>query len=80
MPNTLVTHLECSLCNRKFEAGKVWNLCECGGPLLVRYDLARLREDMVARQLRFRAEIDVALRTRAARPARNLHYLTRGRA
>jgi threonine synthase len=44
MPNTLVTHLECSLCNRKFEAGKVWNLCECGGPLLVRYDLTLLRE------------------------------------
>ena len=44
MANTLVTHLECSLCNRKFAAGKVWNLCECGGPLLVRYDLARLRE------------------------------------
>src|SRR5580692_11005753 len=44
MPNTLVTHLECSLCSRKLEAGKVWNLCECGGPLLVRYDLALLRE------------------------------------
>ncbi len=44
MANTLVTHLECSLCNQKFEAGKVWNLCECGGPLLVRYDLALLRE------------------------------------
>src|ERR1039457_5289528 len=44
IPNTLVTHLECSLCNRKFQAGKVWNLCECGGPLLVRYDLALLRE------------------------------------
>src|SRR5579863_5306345 len=44
MPNTLVTHLECSLCNRKFQAGKVWNLCECGGPLLVRYDLALLRD------------------------------------
>jgi threonine synthase len=39
-----VTHLECSLCNRKFQAGKAWNLCECGGPLLVRYDLALLRE------------------------------------
>jgi threonine synthase len=44
MANTLVTHLECSLCNRKYAAGKVWNLCECGGPLLVRYDLALLRE------------------------------------
>jgi threonine synthase len=38
-----MTHLECSLCSRKFEAGHIWNLCECGGPLLVRYDLAALR-------------------------------------
>ena len=38
-----VTFLECSLCSRKFEAGKVHNLCECGGPLLVRYDLEKLR-------------------------------------
>ncbi len=44
MANTSVTHLECSLCSRKFEAGKTWNLCECGGPLLVRYDLTLLRE------------------------------------
>jgi threonine synthase len=43
IPN-LVTYLECSLCNQKFAAGKEWNLCSCGGPLLVRYDLARLRE------------------------------------
>ncbi len=38
-----MTHLECSLCNRKYAAGRIWNLCECGGPLLVRYDLVRLR-------------------------------------
>jgi threonine synthase len=38
-----MTHLECSLCSRKFEPGKVYNLCECGGPLLVRYDLQTLR-------------------------------------
>ena len=38
-----MTHLECSLCSRKFEAGKIHNLCECGGPLLVRYDLEKLR-------------------------------------
>lgn len=40
---TSVTHLECSLCNRNYEAGKPWNLCECGGPLLVRYDLAQMK-------------------------------------
>ncbi|HZL55692.1 MAG TPA: threonine synthase, partial [Bryobacteraceae bacterium] len=44
MPDNLVTNLECSVCTRKYPAGQVWNLCECGGPLLVRYDLARLRE------------------------------------
>jgi threonine synthase len=43
MPQSFVTHLECSLCNREYQAGKPWNLCECGGPLLVRYDLRKLR-------------------------------------
>lgn len=41
MPN--VTHLECSLCNKRFGAGERVNLCDCGGPLLVRYDLDRIR-------------------------------------
>ena len=40
---TSVTHLECSLCTRKYQAGQPWNLCECGGPLLVRYDLQQLK-------------------------------------
>jgi len=40
-----VTHLECSLCKKKFEAGKVHNLCDCGGPLLVRYDLKKVRRN-----------------------------------
>jgi len=38
-----VTHLECSLCNKRFEAGQILNLCTCGGPLLVRYDFDRIR-------------------------------------
>jgi threonine synthase len=38
-----LTHLECSLCRTNFPAGKVHNLCACGGPLLVRYDLERAR-------------------------------------
>ncbi len=42
MPN--VTHLECSLCSRRFEAGKIHNLCRCGGALLVRYDLDAVRQ------------------------------------
>jgi threonine synthase len=38
-----ITRLECSLCHRSLEAGRVANLCECGGPLLVRYDLDTIR-------------------------------------
>lgn len=41
---TTVTHLECSRCGRSFEAGQVHNLCPCGGPLLVRYDLEKARK------------------------------------
>src|SRR5689334_7241589 len=37
------THLECSLCGKRHEAGQVANLCDCGGPLLVRYDLDTIR-------------------------------------
>lgn len=42
MPN--VTHLECSLCGERLEANKIQTLCPCGGPLLVRYDLAAIRQ------------------------------------
>ncbi len=41
---TTLTHLECSLCGKRFEAGQIHNLCECGGPLLVRYDLEKARQ------------------------------------
>lgn len=41
---TTLTHLECSLCGRKFEAGKIQGACECGGPLLARYDLENARQ------------------------------------
>ena len=34
--------LECSRCGAVFSAGEVHDLCPCGGPLLVRYDLARI--------------------------------------
>ncbi|HEY6292717.1 MAG TPA: threonine synthase [Terriglobia bacterium] len=34
-----VSHLECSRCGKQFEAGRLYNLCECGSPLLVRYRL-----------------------------------------
>ncbi len=43
---TTVTHLECSQCGHRHEAGKPHNLCEkCQSPLLVRYDLRRARSE-----------------------------------
>ncbi len=41
---TTVTHLECSLTGKTYEAGKLWNLSEAGGPMLVRYDLETARQ------------------------------------
>ena len=31
------------MCHKRSEAGQIANLCECGGPLLVRYDLDTIR-------------------------------------
>ena len=53
MPN--VSHLECGRCGRHFVPGKVYNLCDCGSPLLVRYDLKRLRDGFSLRDLTGRA-------------------------
>src|SRR5580658_1790949 len=41
---TTFTHLECSQCGRHHPSGQLHNLCDCGGPLLARYDLKQLRE------------------------------------
>ncbi len=41
-----ITHLECSRCTLHFEAGRIYNLCACGAPLLVRYDLQRARQTL----------------------------------
>lgn len=35
--------LSCSRCAKKFSPDRLMNLCECGGPLLVDYDLAAVR-------------------------------------
>lgn len=36
-----LTHLECALCGRAYDASVVQNRCDCGGTLLVRYDLTQ---------------------------------------
>lgn len=44
LPMSYVSQLECSVCGKRREAARIHNLCECGGPLLVRYDLAAAKD------------------------------------
>jgi threonine synthase len=39
-----VSHLECPKCNATYASGKVAQLCGCGSPLLVRYDLDQVKK------------------------------------
>src|SRR5579884_3981240 len=41
----LPTSLVCSRCGQTFAANQLLNLCECGGPLLVNYDLDAVRRN-----------------------------------
>jgi threonine synthase len=46
MSETFVSHLECSLTGKVYEAGKVHELSEAGRPLLVRYDLEAIKKNV----------------------------------
>ncbi len=35
-----LSHLDCPRCRKTYDATVLQNLCECGSPLLARYDLA----------------------------------------
>ena len=43
---SFVTFLECPKCGRRLEAERPQNLCSCGSPLLVRYDLPAVKRAM----------------------------------
>ncbi len=49
-----VSHLECPKCKAHYESEKLIQLCQCGAPLLVRYDLKKVREKLKKRSLTFR--------------------------
>lgn len=42
MTETFVSHLECSITGKRYEAGEIHGLSEAGRPLLVRYDLEKM--------------------------------------
>jgi len=41
-----LTHLECSRCGTRHDAGQVQGTCSCGSPLLARYDIALVSEQL----------------------------------
>ena len=57
MKNTLltaITHLECSRCKKTYPHNQLRNLCDCGGPLLARYDLNAAGKTLTREALRSR--------------------------
>ncbi|MCS6817468.1 MAG: threonine synthase [Blastocatellia bacterium] len=50
-----VTALVCSKCRRSYLPGRVYQLCECGKPLLVQYDLERAARTLTRSALAHRA-------------------------
>jgi threonine synthase len=49
-----VTHLFCSACGEKYEPNKLYNLCVCGKPLLVNYDLETASKTLTKESLKTR--------------------------
>jgi len=46
MESSYVSHLECSITGKKYEANKIHGLSEAGRPLLVRYNLEKLKNEI----------------------------------
>jgi threonine synthase len=42
----MLTHLDCTKCEKRYEPGRVYTVCACGAPLFPRYDLARAALEM----------------------------------
>ncbi len=51
MPFSYLTHLQCPKDGRQWDAAVPQRLCECGSPLLARYDLAQVRREVTRASL-----------------------------
>jgi threonine synthase len=50
-----VTHIECTACAARYDAGKLYNVCNaCGKPLYAKYDLSRAARTLTRESLRSR--------------------------
>jgi threonine synthase len=50
-----VSHLYCSFCDRTYTPRQLYNLCDCGKPLMVAYDLEKAQKTLSRRSLGDRA-------------------------
>src|SRR5712692_4220305 len=50
-----ILELECSACDKKYDASKEQHLCTCGKPLLARYDLRRAAATLTLESLKNRS-------------------------
>lgn len=46
LPYSLLSHLECARCQQQYEADRLHNTCACGSPLVARYDLAAIAQQL----------------------------------
>ena len=70
MSKSYVTHLECSITGKKYEANKIHGLSEAGRPLLVRYDLQKLGKE-VSREEITNSKVDGLWRYSSLLPVAN---------
>src|SRR5690625_1552942 len=45
MKYSYISHLYCPKCSKQYDANEIHNLCTCGAPLLVNYDLETLAKN-----------------------------------
>lgn len=54
MTYSYVSHLECPVCEKTYDVSTIQQLCTCGSPLLVRYDLDLVRNEVKRSSIRER--------------------------
>ncbi|WP_017812055.1 threonine synthase [Paenibacillus shenyangensis] len=55
MPYSYASHLKCPVCDNEYDLHEIHQLCECGAPLLVEYDLERLQQEVDIQLLKERS-------------------------
>jgi threonine synthase len=74
---SFLSHLECSRCHQTHDADRLQNLCTCGGPLLVRYDLKAIAR--AVRPADLAGRVSSLWRYRELLPLRDdMHLITLG--